>query len=775
MADAMCAWARSCCEVDDIVALLSLPSHDAYSLQLARDALSSHDSCRDVMHGMCENQFRLPLDALLAESVELDREAFQTCQDIFRAAATSCDIGRAGAPALTQTCAPEVLFTGRQEAGETCNSEVECNDETTCWDNFGNSSVPGICVAQAESESACQSNNMCGANQTCRTSRPAREWCVVSKKQAENQWCFDDAHCGAGLYCDVRQEVCVQRGGEGAECFADYHCRSLRCLEDTNVCAGVLTMGDQCDNHSDCGDEAWCDPAFGASTCSAPLTAGAAGDDCTPPGELTCQQGLRCVDQVCRTPLENGTSCRASEECYENSHCHSSTRVCTVRLTEGASCTTNQQCEAPLFCDSLNRLCVSRLSQGESCSAGRGQCTAGFRCHPTTETCEPGLSTGERCGDITDCAAGLLCRSFTGRCEEQVSRDGACNDHGACQETDFCDTRASVSTCTPATEVYVGESCSGSSVVCAGGLYCYSGTCHAEGNAGESCSTYQPCAAGLVCYNDNCQQPGGSGAVCSLNEHCQADYVCGTYNSCTSASAAGGSCNRDDQCEPGTYCSYPSCRTYVLVDGSCNSTTAQCNAGLYCDSTRGNLCTTVSTLGQTCSDTIPCADGLWCNNEMCVAAPTVGDACGQEGQPDCEAGSYCDTVTNVCAAYGGRGDDCTPDSPCQSGLYCRSYHGTCTARPAAFEECDSRTVCRLGHECVPQQTCEALAAEGESCDDSDDCAEGLYCQADWSICLALNAELAPGATCRVNEECRSGSCVDHVCVAACIGGLRPSL
>ena len=162
-ADARCTWARSCCEIEDLVELLALPADDASAVQFARQALFSHASCRDVAHGLCEKEHRLFLDAMLAERVALDQQAFESCLGLYRDAAMSCNIGRATASEVTRQCSPERLFVGRRQKGEPCHREWECDEDTTCSTSFDPTSVPGVCVARVAEGSACQSESMCGA------------------------------------------------------------------------------------------------------------------------------------------------------------------------------------------------------------------------------------------------------------------------------------------------------------------------------------------------------------------------------------------------------------------------------------------------------------------------------------------------------------------------------------------------------------------------------------------------------------------------------------
>lgn len=151
----------------------------------------------------------------------------------------------------------------------------------------------------------------------------------------------------------------------------------------------------------------------------------------------------------------------------------------------------------------------------------------------------------------------------------------------------------------------------------------------------------------------------------------------------------------------GTAAEGEACTAYYEVFGD------SCQQGLACF---GDTCTTVSTtppptkqIGETCDpQSEVCEDGLCTTVDgttfTCVALPVEGESCMQTGV--CAEPSWCDYTDYLCKAAVGEGEACDSGGPnCQANLFCNDE----------------------------TMVCEPLKTEGGSCEDDEQCVEGLVC------------------------------------------------
>ena len=151
-------------------------------------------------------------------------------------------------------------------------------------------------------------------------------------------------------------------------------------------------------------------------------------------------------------------------------------------------------------------------------------------------------------------------------------------------------------------------------------------------------------------------------------------------------------------------------------------------------------------LGEPCTDTRECTEGLGCNilTATCDPLAAAGEDCTYL---DCAEGLRCDSSGNVCIALSAVDEPCIEDEHCQAGLIC--YAPPLGSGP---------TICHWPH------------TLGTACGDDGDCVAGAYCPSATKICTAA---LADGEDCTSEKQCASGRCdtsTTDTCVAATFCG-----
>jgi hypothetical protein len=258
--------------------------------------------------------------------------------------------------------------------------------------------------------------------------------------------------------------------------------------------------------------------------------------------------------------------------------------------------------------------------------------------------------------------------------------------------------------------------------------------CEARRAPGERCGNGLPsCQASAWCAD-----PGGA--------PCPFDTV--TACACRADLAAGDPCALDDQCPAPLVCGDGRCRGLQGALGeSCYAPAPwTCQDGLACLENGAAIslgtCAPLRALGETCSASDQCADGLVCRVEgRCgvpgsLGAPCAVPAVGIAWDGECATGLQC-----VAGTYQPLADQvgapCTGVSCFGAGLYCA---GTACA-PVAVE----------GESCAPPAVCQG---PGLSCDAQQRCRRGVA-----------------GTACTLWWTCESGRCGDDGrCAAVCAPG-----
>lgn len=749
LATAQCQWARSCCELTEIEALLKLDPTDSYSVDVARGALTNQQSCEDLVHSAFTTNNRGLLNSIDVKRVTLDKDALAKCTSAYAAASTACDVGAGTGAAIADVCDLTKIFTGTVKANGPCFQALDCVTGTTCWQPGGPLEA-GICRPTVKENGACRRNDMCSASDVCVLDDTRESVCAVPETQAVQEFCTSDALCAAGSFCDITAELCKAKGGDQAVCNLDKHCLSNRCNTDLGKCDAQAEENGPCSSALECTTGLWCDSSKAASFCAIPLRTGKPGDVCS--SSAPCGDGLACVGGTCKAPLSDGEACTVASQCSAASYCDALRQVCSPRKAVGVACLSTLECTSDGYC--IAGACTPRIELGKACVSSVS-CVNTARCDVTTGLCIARLGVGDICTGPTDCSndgAGhpLICESFAGRCAPRLTAAAQCDVSDACPDSQYCSPTGGGSVCEVAPTAALGQSCG--VIACQTGLYCGAGTCKKVGAEGETCNSTAPCGTGLFCNSTiagTCAAKHAAGDTCNLTSDCTDGLYCNTYTAaCTAYAATGDTCSTSlasttPLCQPGLKC------TYALV-GSVGSYT----------------CTEGGASGATCVRTTDCATGLFCSAGTCLAKITEGGSC-LSASAVCADGLKCNGV--ICTEGKSAGQSCAITAECATSYACRRYFGTCTDRSAAGAQCTAAPQCESSLECTEKRACKARAKKGEKCDEAMPCAQGLRCDPEWGTCIATGTALGYGGHCQVNEQCLSGACVDGVCSGACQG------
>lgn len=306
------------------------------------------------------------------------------------------------------------VFHGDVEAGGECEGldaiTSNCAQGATCLD--------GTCVQPCEALAGLPEGALC---------------------RDEDGNDFDD--CAENLLCDFETRQCRTLPGVGGRCangdcsrdaFCDWNtetcraaaevgetCDELACVDGaycrwnqkSGVCVPEGQVGDACDDVR-CADDLVCD--FNRNACA---RAAAEGERCT---SVSCDVGLACVEEICRTPPEQGEACAGT--CAAGLWCDWEIQRCApLPDGEGQPCP-NGECGGRLWCDTANTPegeCRLRAPFAEPCTGHRqcetGFCPAGF--------CDELPLLGESCAQANACANGLVCDGET--CVTALNRGSA--------------------------------------------------------------------------------------------------------------------------------------------------------------------------------------------------------------------------------------------------------------------------------------------------------------------------------------------------------------
>ncbi|HTA88436.1 MAG TPA: hypothetical protein VK745_02630 [Polyangiaceae bacterium] len=302
--------------------------------------------------------------------------------------------------------------------------------------------------------------------------------------------------------------------------------------------------------------------------------------------------------------------------------------------------------------------------------------------------------------------------------------------------------------------------------------------------AGAKCGANSDCASGScldgVCCGKACD---GACLSCASTVTGQAEGTCapaqaGTdpHDDCTKSTDA---CGLDGQCDgagacrfavPSTSCGTEACQSNEYTPaaqcdgaGKCVTPSAVSCGGQPCIGTRCDI---------TCSATMACPTGFYCDGTTCAAQKSGGSMCAADG--DCATGhcaegvccdGACTATCNSClqantgqidgkcsAVRAGvvHGTDCPGSAACPAGAT------SSTAAPT----CDGAGACKAGAATsCGNYLCNATTAScGTGCTVSSQCSSSSYCSG--GVCKAKSVA---GQLCAANTECQSGTCSGRCC------------
>ncbi len=271
-----------------------------------------------------------------------------------------------------------------------------------------------------------------------------------------------------------------------------------------------------------------------------------------------------------------------------------------------------------------------------------------------------------------------------------------------------------------------GEACNGD-WDCLDDLICSAGACEARGESGDACFQWRDessCAEGLLCNFTDC-------LPCDYG-HCQAE----TKGVCVSPETLdiGETCCNDRVCTTGA-CNFAldyTCQEKGTVGDLCTES-ADCAEGLTCNRTFAQpICYPLGTLGEPCDSIPDCAEPLVCEDQFCSAPPSIGEPCNPLHIFECGRELHCDIVESICVEPGRLGEACVDSYACDAGLVCnRGLHVLYCEKPHVHdlgEPCSRDDNCREGMICG-RGSCNnpGYLDEGEQCSDDIECGQGLRC------------------------------------------------
>jgi len=260
--------------------------------------------------------------------------------------------------------------------------------------------------------------------------------------------------------------------------------------------------------------------------------------------------------------------------------------------------------------------------------------------------------------------------------------------------------------------------------------YCILGTCKLLGNAGEGCAYDSDCNSPLYCKNSVCSSATGTatgassvkGSACTSDADCMPPLYC-IVSKCNPLGIVGDGCAKDYDCQ------YP----YICTDGKC----AVKPAGT------GSYGTGSSTPGTPCKVDADCQPPLFCILQTCRYLGKTGDSCATSA--DCTMPLICEG--GKCAGGSGGGSTGAGGTSPPVDVECKK-DGDCAKKGPLFKYC------------IANQCRTTLASEGEACQYSTDCQQGLFC----IVGVCRKEQSAKGEPCRSNDDCkRPLLCTDYVC------------
>ena len=590
-------------------------------------------------------------DGMTDEPLEVDGDFVNLCDDDNECTQDKC-LGEEGCQQLSLTegeCKDGDACTvgDHCEEGECVGLPILCDDDNPCTDDMCDGL--GGCTA-AFNHVDCDDADPCTVGDVCKEGL-CQGFAVACDCQSDAD-CLaleDGDKCNGTLYCDVTAPpfLCKVVSDTLVSCpdpdGPDSICKKSVCEPETGEClvapdhegfacddADLCTVGDKCvlgacvpgvpvacNDGNLCTDDS-CQPETGCTfepnqepcndgdTCT--TTDNCSGGACVGAGELECDDGNLCTDDLCQPAV----GCVHS---YNLAPCDDDNQCTTGDQCSGGKC----QSSGILECEDGNPCTINSCLPAQGCAVQNADiaCNDGDPC-TLNDHCVEGLCVS---GVAQQCDDGNVCTSDScladGSCLHEPLA-GDCNDGNQCTAQDEC----------------VDGECKGITPLdCDDGNLCTT----------DGCSPAQGCVHTL---NSN---PCDDGDLCTTGDHCHLGecissdtLACNDNNDCT-----------DDSCLPQAGCTFAP-NTDPCDDGSvCTQGDAcangWCKPGQYKDCNDGKLCTDDSCDPEQgclnvdnnalCDDGDECTVGDICQDGVCIAGAPAN--CNDENQ--CTADS-CDPL-----------------------------------------------------------------------------------------------------------------------------------
>ncbi len=285
---------------------------------------------------------------------------------------------------------------------------------------------------------------------------------------------------------------------------------------------------------------------------------------------------------------------------------------------------------------------------------------------------------------------------------------------------------------------------------------------------------------GTKALDEDCRALGSSEGECGEGYCFRENLVCG--GTCRPWVEDGQPCDvrQDLLCDPvSSFCDpqTETCRAFGAQGETCR-TSAECADGLTCQ--RGEqamgMCLAPKGDRETCAFSDECGSQTICIGGECRDVPlSPSEVCSLT--IECPAAHVCGVqggTMDRCLLPASRGEPCSIDDDCESGLYCppvgMAGEGECTPRGNTGAACEAALLaggdCAEGLWCDPDASvCGAPSEANASCDAAqpNSCAAGLDCDDVGQICLP---QAAGGANCAEDVDCATFCAANGSCAFA---------